>query len=263
MTAGAAMDRHADSVAIAATVTDPDGETRFADEIVPYAGHSGPLRVTAPRPATSLSFRWTPGSFDFDFHLSPRRRLVLVLEGGLDITVNSGETRCFRPGDILDIRDTWGSGHCSRAADGRPFRSAFITLDDEVLLDRREPLTAAPDRQLDYVHNREDTDGRSFHEHRRMAYVYGGVEGLVTEELRLTGYQFVHAAGDLDYGWHPAPQRQAVLVLTGGLVTSYGRGPDAEVAPGGFLIGEDTDGAGHITRALNGAPRFSVFAHLA
>lgn len=252
-----------DGVRIQITEATDDGGSRFADDVVPYAGGEGPLKVTAPVPAVSLSFRWTPGSFDFDFHPSPRRRLVLVTEGGLEITVSDGERRVFRPGDVLSIRDTWGRGHCSRALDGRPFRSAFIGLDDERLLDRRQPLPAATEDGVDYVHNREDADGRSFFERKCLPYRYGGVEGQETEEWRLRAFQFVHAAGNLDYAWHPAPQRQAVLVLTGGLAMEYGDGSQCTVAPGGFLVGEDTDGQGHITRALNGAERFSVFAHLA
>ena len=96
-----------------------------------------------------------------------------------------------------------------------------------------------------------------------MPYIFGGEEGKETDELPLTAYQFVFASEDLNYDWHPAPQRQAVLVLTGGLAMEYGDGSTAQVAPGGFLIGEDTNGKGHITRALSAQPRFSVFAHLA
>lgn len=254
--------RHADAVHVVATVSDDDGTTRFVDEAVPYAGNAGPLRLTPARPATSLSFRWTPAGFDFDFHPAPRRRLVLLLEGALEISLRSGEARVFRPGDILEIRDTHGEGHRSRALDGRPFRSAFIALDDDVFLDRRAPM-ATTDDGVDYVHNQETANGVSFFERRRLPYVHGGPEGMVTAELPLTGFQFVSAAGDLDYDWHPAPQRQAVLVLTGGLAMAYGDGTSSEVAAGGFLIGEDTRGRGHITRAIDGRPRFSVFAHLA
>lgn len=250
-------------VRLQVTQTAPDGSTHFVDEYLPYAASEGPLRATAPLPATSLSFRWTPGSFDFDFHPAPRRRLVLVTEGALEITVGSGETRVFRAGDVLSIRDTWGQGHRSRAVDGQPFRSAFIGLDEERLLDRREPASTGDAGGVDYLHNQETADGRSYYERKRLAYVYGGLEGCETEELSLTAFQFVWAAGDLDYDWHPAPQRQAVLVLTGGLAMRYGDGSEASVPAGGFLIGEDTDGRGHITRALDGAERFSVFAHLA
>ena len=57
-------------------------------------------------------------------------------------------------------------------------------------------------------------------------------------------------------------ERQIVLLLTGGLTMDYGDGSSAMVPPGGVLVGEDTEGRGHITRALDGAPRLSLFAHL-
>lgn len=123
---------------------------------------------------------------------------------------------------------------------------------------------AEPDRDgVEYLHNQETPAGVSFFERKRMPFVYGGEEGKETEEIPLNAYQFVFATGDLDYDWHPAPQRQAVLVLTGGLAMEYGDGSTAEAPPGSFLIGEDTEGAGHVTRAIDGQPRFSVFAHLA
>lgn len=127
-------------VAVSVTATEADGTTVFRDRVIPFSGGLDTMRLTDALPATSLSFRWTPGTFDFDFHPAPRRRLVLVLEGGLVITVGSGEQRTFRPGDVLEITDSWGQGHRSQALDARPFRSAFIALDDIVHLDQRSAL---------------------------------------------------------------------------------------------------------------------------
>ncbi len=252
-----------DAVCIQRTITDEDGRSHFVDDFVPYVESEGPLRATAAMPAISLSFRWTPGSFYMPEHLAPRQRLVLVTAGALEITVSTGESRVFRPGDVLCIGDTWGKGHTSRAVDGEPFCSAFITLEADLVLDRRVAMARPDSDGVDYLHNQETPAGVSFFERRRMPFVYGGEEGKETDEIPLSAYQFVFAAGDLDYDWHPAPQRQAVLVLTGGLSMEYGDGSTAEVLPGSFLIGEDIDGAGHITRAIDGRPRFSVFAHLA
>jgi len=250
-------------VRVQRTVTDEDGASHFVDDVISYVSHEGPMRATAPIPAISLSFRWTPGSFDMPAHLAPRQRLVLVTEGAVEITVSSGECRIFRPGDVLLISDTWGQGHTSRAMAGKAFRSAFITLDTELVLDRRAEMPVPDQNGIDYLHNQETPSGTSFFQRKQMPFIYGGEEGKETEEIPLKAYQFVLAMGDLDYNWHPAPQRQAVLVLTGGLAIEYGDGSTAEVPPGGFLIGEDTDGKGHITRAIDGQPRFSVFAHLA
>jgi len=318
---------HTDGVHVQITETGLDGTTRFIDETLPYIATSGPFRKTAAMPATTLSFRWSPGSFNMDYHPSPRRRLVLVTEGALEIGLRSGERRVFKPGDIYSLRDTWGEGHRSRALDGKPFRSALISLDNEIVLDRREHLERPEpdgiaflhnqetsdgvsffehktmpflyggqegketgrkpfrsalisldheivlDRRehlerpepdgIEFLHNQETSDGVSFFEHKTMPFLYGGQEGKETGQIALRSFQFAKAPADLDYQWHPAPQRQAVLVLTGGLAMEYGDGSNTVVQPGGFLIGEDTDGRGHITRAVNGAERFSIFAHLA
>ena len=58
-------------------------------------------------------------------------------------------------------------------------------------------------------------------------------------------------------------RRQLVLVLSGGIAMTYGSGQQSAVTAGQFLVGEDTDGQGHISRAVAGEPRFSIFAHLA
>ena len=103
-------------------------------------------------------------------------------------------------------------------------------------------------------------DGGSTTLWERMPYRYGGPEGVVTEEIPLTGFQFVLAPKALDYDWHNAPQRQVVIVLTGGLETEATDGTRARVESGGILFGEDTTGKGHRTRAVNGKERLSVFA---
>lgn len=252
-----------DGVRIQFTHTDPDGRTHFDDETLPFTGGEGPLKVTSPMPATSISFRSTPGDFQFDFHQASRRQLMLVTSGGLEVTVGSGETRVFRPGDVLSLRDTWGQGHISRALGGKPFTAASVTLDDEVLIDRREGAEPPDEDGVEFLHNQEAANGVSFFERKRLPFTVRRPEGRATDDIPLTAFQFAWAAGDLAYDWHPAPQRQIVLVLTGGLAMDYGDGSSAVVPPGGFLVGEDTEGRGHITCALEGAPRLSLFAHLA
>ena len=252
-----------DGVQIQVTETDPDGQTRFIEETIPFVGQEGSLKVTSPLPATSISFRETPGDFHFDFHQASRRQLMLVTSGGLEITVGSGETRVFRPGDVLSLRDTWGQGHISRALGGKPFTAASVTLDDEVLIDRRDGTELPDEDGVDFLHNQETANGVSFFQRKRLPFVVRRPEGRATDDIPLTAFQFAWASGDLAYDWHPAPQRQIVLVLTGGLTMDYGDGSSAVVRPGGFLVGEDTEGRGHITRALDGAPRLSLFAHLA
>ena len=76
-----------------------------------------------------MIFRETPGDYDYDWHPAPRRQYIVLLDGEIEITVGGGETRRFRGGDVLLVEDTTGRGHRTRAVDGRPRRSIFITLE--------------------------------------------------------------------------------------------------------------------------------------
>lgn len=249
------------AVLIQAVIADADGATRFVDRRDPYLPGRTPLHMTAAGPAKALRFReWPAGDWSAMQPVADRR-LVLVMSGGLEVRVSNGETRVFRAGDALLLEDAHGEGHATRAVDGAAARSAVLNL-DKIGEGAREADAGDRPAAIEYVHNQETADGVSYFERKRMPFISRAGAGWETAPLSLDGHQFVFAGADLDYAWHPAPQRQVVLVLTGGLAMEYGDDSHAEVAPGGFLIGEDTDGKGHITRALDGRPRFSVFAHL-
>ncbi len=54
------------------------------------------------------------------------RRLVVVLSGECEVTA-SGETVVGRPGDVLLVEDTTGTGHSSSTTTG--FEALMIVLD--------------------------------------------------------------------------------------------------------------------------------------
>ncbi len=56
-------------------------------------------------------------------------------------------------------------------------------------------------------------------------------------------------AGDT---WHPTPRRQLFCVLQGELDVMTSDGQTRRFAPGGVVLLEDTTGAGHATRAVDG-----------
>ena len=78
--------------------------------------------------ATGIIFRKTEGSYDYDWHNAPARQFVIILNGMVDITVSTGETRRFADGDIILAEDTEGRGHKSRNVNKQPRTSIFITL---------------------------------------------------------------------------------------------------------------------------------------
>lgn len=110
--------------------TGEDGESHFEVVEVPLRDRGGAIgRISALQGASGIVFRETGGDYDFDFHNAPRRQYVINLDAAVEIEVGSGEKRVLRPGDILLAEDTAGRGHRSRAVDGRPRRSIFVTLD--------------------------------------------------------------------------------------------------------------------------------------
>jgi hypothetical protein len=54
--------------------------------------------------------------------------------------------------------------------------------------------------------------------------------------------------------WHPAPRRQFVFVLRGGLEVTSGNAETRRFEAGTFFLVEDTSGEGHQTRTIGADP---------
>lgn len=106
-----------------------DGESHFADLDFPLAD-SGPIgRLSELIPATGVLIRETPPDYDYDWHTAPRRQIVVLLTGSIEIEVGDGSKRRLDPGDLLFAEDTAGRGHRTRTLGGVTRSSLFITLD--------------------------------------------------------------------------------------------------------------------------------------
>jgi hypothetical protein len=116
-------------VKITRLYTGRDNESHFEEADIPLldAGLIGRLSETLA--ATGIIFRQTGADYEYGWHPAPQRQFVIMLEGEVDIEVGDGTIRRLGPGDILLAEDTAGRGHCSRAVDGRPRKSVFVTLD--------------------------------------------------------------------------------------------------------------------------------------
>ena len=110
--------------------TGGDGESHFEDLDIPLRDLGAVGAMSELIEATGLVLRETGPDYDLDWHNAPRRQFVVMLSGGrVEIEVGDGTKRRLGPGDILLAEDTTGRGHISRAVDGRPRVSIFITLD--------------------------------------------------------------------------------------------------------------------------------------
>jgi len=114
---------------ISRILSGPDGGSYFGEIEAPLrdAGKIGMLSEL--QAVTGIIFRETSGDYDYDWHNTPRKQYVIILEGGVDFTVSGGETRRFSTGDVILLEDTTGKGHRSKAVDGQRRKSIFVTLD--------------------------------------------------------------------------------------------------------------------------------------
>jgi hypothetical protein len=108
----------------------PDEQSHFEDlELAEEETAHGWL--TAEIPATAVLFRLTPPGGSLGYHQAPRRQLVFMLTGAVEIECGDGSVRRLGPGDVLLADDTTGQGHISREVSS-PRRSVFVPLPDDL-----------------------------------------------------------------------------------------------------------------------------------
>jgi hypothetical protein len=105
-------------------------------------------------------------------------------------------------------------------------------------------------------------DDKSHFENIQIPLKDGGKVGFISELYKATGVVFRETTGDYNYDFHPAPRRQYVVNLEGGVEIEVGDGTKRILRTGDILLAEDTTGQGHISRAIAGKPRKSLFITL-
>ena len=104
-----------------------------------------------------------------------------------------------------------------------------------------------------------DDKGESHFADLDITLVDSGPIGRLSE--RFPAGSIIFRENDLDYyyDWHPAPERQYILMLDGEIEIEVSDGEKRIFRGGDVLFVEDTEGRGHRTRATNRNPRRSVF----
>ena len=105
-------------------------------------------------------------------------------------------------------------------------------------------------------------DNKSHFEDLEIPLKDGGKVGFVSDLSKATGVVFRETTGDYNYDFHTAPRRQYVVNLEGGVEIEVGDGTKRILGTGDILLAEDTTGQGHISRAVAGKPRRSLFITL-
>jgi hypothetical protein len=105
-------------------------------------------------------------------------------------------------------------------------------------------------------------DGESHFEDIDVPLEDGGEIGKLSKPQKATGIIFRETDDDYNYDWHNAPRRQYIIMLDAAVEIEVGDGTKRIINPGEILLAEDTTGRGHISRAVNGKNRKSVFITL-
>ena len=105
-------------------------------------------------------------------------------------------------------------------------------------------------------------DNRSHFEDLQIPLKSTGKVGFLSELMKATGIVFRETGGDYNYDFHTAPRRQYVVNLEGEVEIEVGDGTKRVLRSGDILLAEDTTGQGHISRAVAGKPRKSLFITL-
>jgi hypothetical protein len=251
-----------DSITLVQIVSDGDGPSLFKETEIPFHNIHAHGAETEVFPAKEVAFVWTPADFAKGFHTASRRRLILVLDGQMEIEVGQGDHKVFGTGDMIDILDTTGEGHKTRVVGGLDMHTALIEIGEKIRPDWTL-LEDAQQRTGPLTRTMAGRDGASHFVDDTLSYCYNAPLGKATAALPLVGYQFVFKPGSLDHGFHNAPQKQFVLNLTSGMQVETSDARTRDIHPGDIFLGGDTTGQGHKTRAMNAKPRLSIFAHLA
>jgi hypothetical protein len=115
--------------------TGPDGRARFREQAIALTEGKPAARLSPLMPSGGLQLRMSPVGFRSEFHCTESPQWLFVLGGQMEIGLQDGSTRLFRPGDHFYSADTLPAGvsfdaklhgHCSRQVGEEPLVTAFV-----------------------------------------------------------------------------------------------------------------------------------------
>lgn len=115
--------------------TDTDGRARFREQAVPLTEGKPAARLSALMPIGGLQLRRSPVGFRSEFHCTETPQWVFILGGQMEIGLQDGSSRVFKPGEhfFSDDRLPAGAafdakvhGHWSRQVGPDPLVTAFV-----------------------------------------------------------------------------------------------------------------------------------------
>jgi uncharacterized cupin superfamily protein len=108
-------------------------------------------------------------------------------------------------------------------------------------------------------HLYEDSNGISHFRDIQVDWVEERHFSQLSARLPATGIIFRKTSGDYDLDWHNAPRRQYIINLDGGVQITASDGESRIIGAGEVLLVEDVSGKGHLSKAVGGKLRHSIF----
>ena len=90
--------------------TDRDGRARFREEAVPLTEGTPQALLSAVLPSSGYQLRRSPVGFRSQWHCTPKPQWVFILGGEMEIGLQDGSARVFRPGDHFFSADALPEG---------------------------------------------------------------------------------------------------------------------------------------------------------
>ncbi|MFM7341487.1 MAG: hypothetical protein ACKO3Q_02195 [Betaproteobacteria bacterium] len=115
--------------------TDTDGRARFGERVLALTEGSLASRLSAVMPSAGYQMRHSPVGFRSQFHCTEKPQWVFILSGHMEIGLQGGQSRTFKPGehfysaDVLPPGATFDPtvhGHWSRQVGEEPLVTLFV-----------------------------------------------------------------------------------------------------------------------------------------
>jgi hypothetical protein len=111
-----------------------------------------------------------------------------------------------------------------------------------------------------HIHNLyADANGETHFRDIEIEAESAGPGGKVSARFPATGIIFRTTEGSYNYDCHPAPRKQYIINLDAAVKITASDGESRIIGAGEILLVEDTTGKGHISQAVDGKFRHSVF----
>ena len=90
--------------------TDHDGRAKWREEAIELPEGSPPAMLSKVMPSAGYQLRHSPVGFRSQWHCTPQPQWVFILGGEMEIGLQDGASRLFRPGEHFFSADTLPAG---------------------------------------------------------------------------------------------------------------------------------------------------------